>query len=120
MSKYNASKHRAWRTALSRLPDQHINSSQWQALLLILTEVPALRGLIRHIDFQKSEIAVDLLRRDSRHCSHGEQFLLALALHLYNADNPLPADGLAGLQILDQENFSLSQLAMRIAYRSNS
>lgn len=110
----------AWRNALARLPIQHLNDPQWQALLLILTEVPALRGLARggHIDFQKLEIDAEGMGHAARACSHGEQFMLALALHLFNPDNPLPADGLASLQILDQTNFSMAQLAMRIAYRS--
>lgn len=90
----------------------------WLALLLIVSSVPALRPLVRHVDFEREEIDIRSMVKHGAHLSDGEFFMLLLGLHLLNPANNLPLDGLASMRLLDHLNFATAQTAIRLAYRS--
>ena len=90
----------------------------WAGLLCIFVAVPSLRKAIDYyIDFGRAEIDAPGLRKLIRgSLSHGESVMLQLALHLFNDANPLPPGGLTNLRHLDNANFEMALLAIRIAH----
>lgn len=100
----------------SYLPRDCRQDRGWLAFLLIMSHVPALEALLtEHVNFSQAEVSLNALQKIN-HLSSAQAFLLALALHLFNAQNPLPADGLLGLRLLDGNNFTLALHAIRLAH----
>lgn len=99
----------------SYLPRDCRQDRGWLSFLLIMSHVPALEALLtEHVNFSQAEVNVKALQ--DTYLSSAQAFLLALALHLFNAQNQLPADGLLGMRLLDGNNFTLALHAIRLAH----
>ncbi len=98
------------------VPTNLITDRYWRSALYLMTS-RALRDVVlpHYYDFKKEIIEIHKLKK-VRGLSHSQDFLLSLALHLFNDTNKLPKDGLTGLSYLDSENFKLAIEAIIIRY----
>jgi hypothetical protein len=67
-------------------------------------------------NFQQDKIDIPRFNGEIDGLSHGEDVLVGLAFHLYKDSNPLPADGLTNLRVLDKFHFELAMLAIRLSH----
>lgn len=102
---------------LSQLPPHLRDSQQWRALLIIFYNVPRLNELIpRYIDLPRAEVhALTFWNKMFGYLSFTEVFMATLAFHLFNAQYPLPADGLNSMRHLDHHNLEIALAALRTA-----
>jgi len=120
-----ASKETATQRAMTSFDDtlaaldvpEHLRQDRyWRSILYIFTQQPYLKGLIpEYFNFQTLEIDCPGLRK--LNISYGLNFLVKLALHLYNGGHPLPPDGLTGLAHLDDFNYRLAIRAIDIRFK---
>lgn len=96
------------------LPAKLQQDAYWLPLVLIFLNVPALRGLMACLDFQREVIDYAGLDRRARGLSSGEAFMLELALHIFLPHNKLPSNGLLNMNLLDPRNFELALAAIRL------
>ena len=89
------------------------NNVYWRSMLYIVLNGPFSEDVLQFINFGQEEVNARGVK--DRGWSSGQQFLITLALHLYSDTNPLPPDGLSGMQQLDVNNRIVAMQA--IVYR---
>jgi hypothetical protein len=91
---------------------------EWQALLAILRFIDARtqKGLESlYVDLPRETVDVQGLRDHAM--SMSQKYLVMLALHLFNCeDNPLPKNGLRGIDMLSGDYYKVAIQAIKIRF----
>lgn len=102
--------------AQAQLPPDLQTDPYWLSLLLICT-AGKLDWMLRYVNLTTQKIQFDRIERQLGLLSGGEWFLAILALHLFNDNFKLPADGLTNLRLLDDYHFEIALHAIRLHSR---
>lgn len=93
----------------------HLRSDRyWRALLYIFSRQPTLRAFLSpaYFNFEQEEVEVKKLQRLP--LGSGLEFMVQLALHLFNDRHPINLAALAGL---DAYNYDLAMEAINIRFK---
>lgn len=95
------------------IPEHLYNDKRWNSLLYLFSKCDKLNTYFttEYFNLNESTIEVDKLKKKSSKWSRSEQFMLNMALHLWNEQNKV---NLSDMDYLDETN---NDLAIEAIYR---